>query len=254
MDRAGISTSRVSQLVIGTPGLVDPATGDVDFSWDLPRRRAGLGDTLRRDLGCGVTIENDVNLAAMAERAEGAACGVDDMLLLWVSRGVGLAVVLGGRLHRGATGAASEIGYLPVPGFPCRAASNGRSRGPSSGWSAPRRCWSWPHGAPFLDELARRVALGVAGACAVVDPALVVLAGEVGASGGERLCGLVSSAVGHIAPRAPARRLHGRCRGPSPARRPALRGRSRPGGALRLHGRHLSAGNARGAADAAVGR
>jgi predicted NBD/HSP70 family sugar kinase len=243
VDRAGISTSRVSQLVIGTPGLVDPATGDVDFSWDLPRWRAGLRDTLRRDLGCGVTIENDVNLAAMAERAEGAARGVDDVLLLWVSRGVGLAVVLGGRLHRGATGAAGEIGYLPVPGVPLPssverpfkgafqrlvgaeavlelAVEHGvaRTGSRSAAGAVETALDAGPRGAPFLDELARRLALGVAGACAVVDPALVVLAGEVGASGGERLCGLVSSAVGHIAP------VHPRVVPTAVAEAPVLRG------------------------------
>ena len=225
VERAGISTSRVSQLVIGTPGLVDPVTGDVDFSWDLPRWHAGLRDTLRRDLGCGVTIENDVNLAVVAERAEGAARGIDDVLLLWVSRGVGLAVVLGGRLHRGATGAAGEIGYLPVPGVPLPSSVERPFKGafqrlvgaeavqeladehcfPAPGVRSAAAAVRWaldagPTAAPFLDELARRLALGVAGACAVVDPALVVLAGDVGSSGGERLCALVSSAVGHIAP------------------------------------------------------
>ena len=225
VERAGISKSRVSQLVIGTPGLVDPVTGDVDFSWDLPRWHAGLRDTLRRDLGCGVTIENDVNLAVVAERAEGAARGIDDVLLLWVSRGVGLAVVLGGRLHRGATGAAGEIGYLPVPGVPLPSSVERPFKGafqrlvgaeavrgladehgfPHPGARSAAAAIRWaldagPTAAPFLDELARRLALGVAGACAVVDPALVVLAGDVGSSGGERLCALVSSAVGHIAP------------------------------------------------------
>ena len=63
-----------------------------------------------------MTFENDVNLAAIAEAHSGAARGVDDFALVWIGRGVGLAVVLGGKLHRGAAGAAGEIGYLPVPG------------------------------------------------------------------------------------------------------------------------------------------
>ena len=62
--------------------------------------------------------ENDVNLAAIAEREVGRAMGVDDFVLLWADEGVGAAVVIDGRLHRGATGGAGEVGFLPLPGTP----------------------------------------------------------------------------------------------------------------------------------------
>ncbi len=75
-----------------------------------------MHEALSADLGRPVTIENDVNLAAMAERAVGAAQGVEDFVLVWIGVGLGLATVLGGRPHRGVGGAAGEIGYLPVPG------------------------------------------------------------------------------------------------------------------------------------------
>src|ERR1700735_4320313 len=80
--------------------------------------RVGVGGAVRSARGWPVTIENDVNLAAMAERAVGAAAGFDDFVLVWVGVGVGLATILGGRLHRGVGRAAGEIGYLPVPGVP----------------------------------------------------------------------------------------------------------------------------------------
>src|SRR6201996_6332850 len=54
----------------------------------------------------------------MAERADGAAAAADDFVLIWLGVGVGLATILGGRLHRGWAGAAGEIGYLPVHGAP----------------------------------------------------------------------------------------------------------------------------------------
>ena len=223
---AGISMTDVADVVLGTPGVVDPATGDVGYVFDLPRWHRGLRDGLREELGCAVTIENDVNLAAIAERAYGAARDVDDMVLLWVGRGVGLAVVLGGRLHRGATGAAGEVGYLPVPGVPL----------PTSGAEPDKRAFQRLVGAEavsalavqhgvaadgaaeavraalaagspaqaFLDELADRLATGLAAVCAVVDPALVVLAGEVGAAGDGPLCDLVTRAMGRIAQVRPA--------------------------------------------------
>jgi predicted NBD/HSP70 family sugar kinase len=219
-DQARIDVSDVADVVIGTPGVVDPVTGDVGYVFDLPRWHRGLRDALREDLGCAVTIENDVNLAAIAERTVGAAREVDDLALLWVGRGVGLAVVLGGRLHRGALGAAGEIGYLPAPGVPlpvagsepdkrafqrlvgaeavsALAAAHGIVAEDAAGAVRAALAAGSPAQA-FLTELADRLAIGVAAVCAVVDPALVVLAGEIGAAGGGPLCDLVTRSMGRI--------------------------------------------------------
>jgi predicted NBD/HSP70 family sugar kinase len=115
---AGIEVSRLSALVIGSPGVVDPRTGDPQLAVNLPAWHEGALDALKGTWHTPVVIENDVNLAAMAERADGAATNADDFVLVWLGVGVGLATMLGGRLHRGTTGAAGEIGYLPVHGAP----------------------------------------------------------------------------------------------------------------------------------------
>src|SRR5438552_3569059 len=77
---------RVRRVVLGTPGLVDPNTGDLSFAFDLPRWQRGLLPKLRADLKRPVVFENDVNLAAVAEAHAGAAKGVQDFLLLWMGR------------------------------------------------------------------------------------------------------------------------------------------------------------------------
>ncbi len=115
---AGEEKSRLSAFVIGTPGVVDPRTGDPSLAINLPDWHEGILGSLRGALNRPVIIENDVHLAAMAERACGAARGLDDFVLVWIGGGLGMAAFLGGKVYRGAAGAAGEIGYLPVPGAP----------------------------------------------------------------------------------------------------------------------------------------
>ena len=210
----------VRRVVLGTPGLVDPATGDITFAFNLPRWHRGLLAALREDLATPVVFENDVNLAAVAEAQSGAAQGVDDFVLVWLGVGVGLAIVLGGRLHHGSTGAAGEIGYLPVPGAPIPRDASRRAKpafGQLAGADAVRAVarehgfrassaadavraaiGAGTAGGPVLDELARRLALGVASSCVVLDPPLVVLAGEVGQAGGNALAERVQHEVAAI--------------------------------------------------------
>ena len=115
---AGVEMSRLSAFVIGSPGVVDPQTGDPSLAINLPGWHEGVLGSLRGALNRPVIIENDVNLAAMAERACGAAQGLDDFVLVWIGVVLGMSAFLGGKVHRGAAGAAGEIGHLPVPGAP----------------------------------------------------------------------------------------------------------------------------------------
>ena len=236
---AGVSADELRAFVIGTPGVLDPRTGDPRLAVNLPAWHEGVLAALRSDLRRPVTIENDVNLAAMAEHASGAAAGAGDFVLVWLGVGLGLATMLGGRLHRGAGGAAGEIGYLPVPGVPLpqdvthpatgafqgligaqallplaaaygfgSAAARPASAGPASAGAAVRAAVAAavagdPRGSDFLGELAGRVATGVASVCVVLDPGLVVLGGEIGLAGGDELAGRVAARVAQICPARP---------------------------------------------------
>ncbi|MBO4204901.1 ROK family transcriptional regulator [Micromonospora echinofusca] len=210
----------VRRIVLGTPGLVDPASGDMTFAFNLPRWHRGLLAALREDLRIPVLFENDVNLAAVAEAQSGAAQDVDDFVLVWVGAGLGLAIMLGGRLHHGSSGAAGEIGYLPVPGVPIPRDVSRRAKpafqqlagadavrevAAEKGFEAATAAdavraaiGAGTAGGSMLDELARRLALGVASTCVVLDPPLVVLAGEVGQAGGAALADRVQHEVAAI--------------------------------------------------------
>ncbi|MFE7212145.1 ROK family transcriptional regulator [Streptomyces sp. NPDC001698] len=111
---------RLHTVGIGAPGLIDPVTGELRDSTGLPEWHRRLVAALQERLPrARVTVENETNLAALAEQRDGAARGRDTFVLLWLGHGAGAAVVLDGTLRRGASGGTGEIGFLPVPGTDC---------------------------------------------------------------------------------------------------------------------------------------
>jgi predicted NBD/HSP70 family sugar kinase len=235
---AGIGLENLSAVVIGSPGVLDPRTGAPRLAVNLPTWQEGVLDGLREVLHTPVRIENDVNLAAMAERAGGAAAGLDDFAFVWLGVGLGLATVIDGEVRRGIGGAAGEIGWMPVYGAPLpvgnehpgkaglqalagglavqalaaehgfRGASPAEAIGAAvadlarapgdSGGSHGPADGERSAAAAFLDELAQRVSIGVAAVCVVLDPGLVVLGGHVGKAGGTELASRVAAEVGRI--------------------------------------------------------
>ncbi|WP_037685273.1 ROK family transcriptional regulator [Streptomyces aureocirculatus] len=200
-EAGGLGHDDLRATVIGTPGAIDPHTGQLRYAPHLPGWHSRtLRAELAEVLGTPVTIENDVNLAAIAEQYEGAAQDNDDFVLAWLDEGVGAAIVLGGVLLRGATGGAGEIGYMPVPGAPLlRGAPDGAPgsyRGGFESLVAGAVVRERAGGKPLTDaladpavraEVARHIATGLAAVVAVVDPELVVLSGQVAQAGGEQL-------------------------------------------------------------------
>lgn len=198
----GLGHDDLAAVVAGTPGAMDPRTGRLRYAPHLPgwHSRTLLAD-LAQVLGRPVVIENDVNLAAVAESYAGAAQDHDHFVLAWLDEGVGAAIVLGGTLLRGATGGAGEIGYMPLPGAPLtRGGAAGRAGSDTGGgFQSQVSCpavRALAGGRPLaealadeavLAEVARRLATGLAAVVAVVDPELVVLSGQVARAGGEEL-------------------------------------------------------------------
>ncbi|MFV2176603.1 ROK family transcriptional regulator [Actinomadura sp. LOL_016] len=169
-------------VVLGTPGLIHPRTGLATES-GVPGWRPDLGPALAERLGARVIVENEVNLATIAEHRAGAATGRDDFALLWLDDGIGAGVVLDGRLRRGASGGAGEVGLLKFGDADfCALMDLPAVRG-----LAP-------------DALADRIVRGVFALVAVLDPGLVVLGGTLGRAGGDELAGLVSARLDALSP------------------------------------------------------
>ncbi|WP_037675524.1 ROK family transcriptional regulator [Streptomyces griseus] len=227
---AGLARDDVRRLVIGTPGAFDPNTGRLRYASHLPGWHSpALLDDLAAALPMPVEYENDVNLVAVAEQRLGAARGHDDFVLLWNEGGLGAALVLGGRLHRGWTGGAGEVGFLPVPGAPLvrhvTKANSGGYQELAGSQAIPQLARELgitgiPSG-PYaevaavlveraaaedtvlhrllLQTYATRLATGLASLVSVLDPELIVLSGASLTSGGEVLRALVQAELEELA-------------------------------------------------------
>ncbi|GGV23954.1 ROK family transcriptional regulator [Streptomyces spectabilis] len=217
--------TRLHTVGVGAPGLIDPATGDLRDSAGLPAWHRRLVTALTDRLPARVLVENETNLAARAERRDGAAHDRDTFVLLWLGAGTGAAVVLDGVLRRGASGGTGEIGFLPVPGtdgLPSATACDGgfhtlagsgavADLAADHGLKAEPEPGELPAAAlvrhavetahePFLAALAGRVAIGAASVAAVLDPGCVVLGGELGRAGGQALAERVGERVAAMSP------------------------------------------------------
>ncbi|HEY3338099.1 MAG TPA: ROK family transcriptional regulator [Propionicimonas sp.] len=200
---AGVSRDSVSLVVIGVQAAVDSAGDRLSFTDTLPGwPERGARAAIEQATGLTVIIENDVNLATLAEAA---ATGLADFAYLWLGEGLGAGLDAGGHLHRGASGSAGEIGYLEVPRSALAIDPNALDftdlvGGP--GMMALLGCPSYaealaalPGNDLALDSVADRIALLVETLAAVVDPAQVVLGGPTAFVGGERLADLVHARV-----------------------------------------------------------
>jgi predicted NBD/HSP70 family sugar kinase len=217
-DEAAVPADRIRHVQLGVAGSYDSRTETIRYV-DLPGfGRTGLVPEIAKALGTHVGVDNDVNLAAVAERRRGMGRDADGFALLWLGQeGLGLAIDIGGTLLRGARGGAGEIGYMPlyapdsthrkvdltdlVGGRAILALAQDNGVSGRTPLDVVSNAAADPDAAgEFFVHLADRVAVGLAAVIAVLDPSLVVLAGPVGQAGGETLLAAVNSAMLRAAP------------------------------------------------------
>ena len=198
-EASGLPADRIDGAVVGVPGVVDADTGRLTLATSVSglEGRDWAAD-LRTRLELTVTVENDINLAAVGERWRGMARGVEDFVFLSVGTGLGAGVVLRGELHRGRHGAAGEVDLVAAGREdeidPCASAVSALAERlvSESGASTtlqppydPRSIFSAARtgdeiARKVVQEEARRIALHIAPISAVTDIALVVLGGGIG--------------------------------------------------------------------------
>jgi|GEM_PF-28816 len=185
LDRVGAPRSRLAAVAAAVPGIVDGER--VRLSLPIPD---WTGVNLAARLSTGgdhpVVVENDINMAALAEHALGAARLADDVVLVQLGYRVGSALVLGGRVYRGNRFAAGEVGDLSWTGWKgwCEGSLLGEIERAGGAEEVALRARAGEGAAvALLEQYARRVAPGVATLAMVVDPECVVLGGGLSRAG-----------------------------------------------------------------------
>jgi predicted NBD/HSP70 family sugar kinase len=201
--QARVEPARVRFAVVGTPGIVDAQTGAVQLAPNIADLDSiDVVGRLRDGLASDIVVENDINLAALGEQWQGHGQGPRNLAFIALGTGLGMGLVMDGRLIRGMGGAAGEIGYLPLGADPFAGESRRtgaleraigargiveryEAAGGLKGLSVPAIFERLGVGdgaaVAAIDETARLLTMAIAAVCAIVDPEQIVLGGSIGA-------------------------------------------------------------------------
>ncbi|MDQ2669869.1 MAG: ROK family protein [Gemmatimonadota bacterium] len=211
---AGVRRDSVSVVAVGVQAAVDADVDEVSLTDTLPGwPLVGARARIEAATGMTVILENDVNLATIAERNHGTAADAESFAYLWMGGGVGVGVDVAGAVQRGASGSAGEIGYLSIPRSALDFAPDANDftdllgalgivplLGGKPGETVDAALTRLPGHPELLEALADRVAVAVRLIEALLDPGLVVLGGQTGIAGGEALATLVQERLDRARP------------------------------------------------------
>lgn len=205
--RAVRAAGDAAAVGVAVPSVVDWATGRIRSSVNIPLQDVPLREVLRAQLGIPVYVDNDATCAALAEAyGDDGGLVARHLVMFTVGTGVGGGIVIGGRVYRGATGAAAEVGHTlvgadlrrapfahsddyPQPGSLESLASGtalneiARDCGIERGRTVEEARNGNPDALAAIELLGRRLGIGIANAINMFDPDLVVVGGGISAAG-----------------------------------------------------------------------
>ncbi|MEV7965011.1 ROK family transcriptional regulator [Sphaerisporangium sp. NPDC088356] len=184
---------------IGVPGPVSfregvPVAPPIMPGWD----RYPVKEAISQELGCPAMVDNDVNLMALGELHAGLAKQVDDFLLIKIGTGIGCGIVVDGKIYRGVSGSAGDIGHIRVDdqGPTCTCGNTGCLEAYFGGAALAREAVRIAPRSSYLSErlasVGRLSAEDVAAAATLGDPAAIQLIRDGGRQAGQVLASLVS--------------------------------------------------------------
>lgn len=126
--KAGLTFEDIASVGIASPGIIDPAKGEVKYLKNIEMLHYPIVERLKAEIPVeNVYLENDANAAALAEAKAGAGKGYDDVVMITLGTGVGGGIVIGGKLYSGFNYAAAEMGHMGIEagGRPCKCGRRG---------------------------------------------------------------------------------------------------------------------------------
>jgi predicted NBD/HSP70 family sugar kinase len=236
LSQAGLAAADVWAVVVGAPGIVDERSGEIVLAPSIPgwAHQPVLAE-LRTTFSCPVLMDNDINLAVLAERWQGAAAGSDSLVFVHWGARIGTGIIINGLPYRGAGAAAGELGFAdlfsPPEAEPATivdaarelgpfeqmvgtrailqlaaehrvAAAPGAGGPPPAGQDAVAAVFAAaaagdPAAAEVVDQMAARFARGLAVLLLVLDPGEVIIGGGVSRAGDY----LLAAIERHLRPR-----------------------------------------------------
>jgi len=235
VDQANLSMSQIAGIGVGIPGFIDAAHGISHWSPALGAESIGFAEMLQKQTGTPVVIENDANMAALAERWFGHGQDVDNFILVTIEGGIGMGLFIHGDLFSGQHGMAAEFGHMKMDlkGPLCRCGQHGCLEAYAGYYAIVREARKVIDLPPTTDEVsvertAHEVAkraregdprllkifreagetlgLGIANLINIIDPGKVIITG-----GGVRTADLIAPAVRQTVEAYSVKALRGKC-------------------------------------------
>ncbi len=127
LKQGGYELSDVESIGIGSPGCIDNEQGEVVFANNLNWKHVPVREELQRHIDLPIYLENDANVAGLAEAVTGACKGVENSVTITLGTGVGSGIIIGGRPYSGSHGVGAELGHMivRVDGVPCTCGNRG---------------------------------------------------------------------------------------------------------------------------------
>jgi predicted NBD/HSP70 family sugar kinase len=200
LDQAKVSDDRVVGVAMSLSAPIDADTGTIGAPYLMPGWADVLvGSEISDRLGLPVRVDNDANMCTLAEAFWGAGRGCDDLIYVKAGAGIGCGLMIAGRLHRGASGTAGEIGHTTVvqDGRLCKCGNRGcletvasaeaitgllgRRGGPAIGLpQAIEMAMNGDRGARrILEDAAAAIGVALANLCNILNPSRIVIGGEL---------------------------------------------------------------------------
>lgn len=181
-------------ICVSTAGMVDVEKGEIFYAAPLIPHYAGtkIKARMESEFGLPCEVENDVNCAGLSETVSGAAKGRNPVLCLTIGTGIGGCITIDGKVFRGFSGSACEVGYMHMDGsdFQTLGAASilvkkvaAAKEEPQEEWNG-RRIFELAKGGDeicvhAIDEMCHVLGKGISNICYVINPQMVVLGGGI---------------------------------------------------------------------------